>query len=124
MLNRLCHRLGHLTLLLLIVQGLVMSGIGEIRAHGPTDSVVSEHRFQGELPSVHGHAHDHGDTSNNRQSLPHDSGSHFHEMADRIAAGVVMTPLIPGATPGQQRNRHPLRRAFRFERPPRPVIAA
>lgn len=124
MLNRLCHRLGHLTLLLLIVQGLVMSGIGEIRAHGPTDSATVEHRLQGELPGAHGHAHGHAHALTDRQPLPHDSGSHFHETADRIAVGVVVTPLIPSAVRGHRRDGSPLRRAFRLERPPRPVIAA
>ena len=124
MLNRLCHRLGYLTLLLLIVQGLVMSGIGEIRAHGPVDSAAVEHTLQGELQAVHGHAHGHAHASTDRQPLPHDSGSHFHETADRIAAGVVVTPLIPSAVRGHRRDGSPLRRAFRLERPPRPVIAA
>ncbi|MBZ9574648.1 hypothetical protein [Modicisalibacter sp. MOD 31.J] len=124
MLNRLCHRLGHLTLLLLIVQGLVISGIGEIRAHGPVDSAAIEHRLQGELPGAHGHAHGHAHASTDRQPLPHDSGSHFHETADRITDGIVVAPLIPSTIRRQQRDGRPLRRAFRLERPPRPVIAA
>ena len=92
MLNRLFHRLGHLILLLLIAQGLVMSGIGEIRAHGPVDSAAVEHTLQGELQAVHGHAHGHAHASTDRQPLPHDSGSHFHETADRITDGIVMAP--------------------------------
>ena len=120
MLNRLFHRLGHLILLLLIAQGLVMSGIGEIRAHGPVDSAAVEHSFQGELQAVHGHAH----VSTDHQPLPHDSGSHFHETAGRVTDGIVVAPLIPSTIRRQQRDGRPLRRAFRLERPPRPVIAA
>lgn len=123
MLHRLYHRLGHLILLLLIAQGLVMSSIGEVRAHGPVDSATVEHTLQGELQAVHGHAHGHAHASTDRQPLPHDSGSHFHETADRITDGIVVAPLPPSTVRRQQRDGRPLRRAFRLERPPRPVIA-
>lgn len=124
MFNRLYQRLSHLLLLLLIAQGLVMSGIGEIRAHGPIDSAAIEHNFQEELLVMHGHAHGHAHASADQQPLPHDSGSHFHETADRITDGIVMAPMIPSTVRRQQRDGSPLRRAFRLERPPRPVIAA
>ncbi|MBY5926319.1 MULTISPECIES: hypothetical protein [Halomonas] len=124
MFNRLCQHLGHLFLLLLIAQGLVMSGIGETRAHGPVDAVAVEHNLQEELQIMHGHAHRHVHASTDRQPLSHDGGSHFHETADRIMDRIVMALLPPSTIRQQQRDGSPLRRAFRLERPPRPVMAA
>jgi hypothetical protein len=122
MLNRLCYRLGYLTLLLLIVQGLVMSDIGEIQAHGPIDSTTIEHTLKSELTEAHTHGHAHAPTD--RHSLPHDSGSHFHETADRVATGIVIPLLMPGSAKRHRPDGFPLRRVFRIVRPPRPVIVA
>ncbi|MBZ5877816.1 hypothetical protein, partial [Chromohalobacter israelensis] len=65
------------------------------------------------------HGHDHGDG----RHLHHESGSHFHETADRLAAGVSLAPRFRDALRIGARHGVPLRRVYRLERPPRPVIA-
>ena len=121
MLHRLRHRFGYLILLLLFVPGLVLTSAGESRAHGPLSTAASEAAFQAVEREDHGHAHghDHGDG----RHLHHESGSHFHETADRLAAGVSLAPRFRDALRIGARHGVPLRRVYRLERPPRPVIA-
>lgn len=121
MLHRLRHRLGYLILLLLIVPGLVLTSAGEARAHGPLSAATIEAAHQEAKADRHGHshAHDHGDG----RHLHHESGSHFHETADRLATGINLAPRLRDALRIGAQHGVPLRRVYRLERPPRPVIA-
>ncbi|MDI5891101.1 hypothetical protein [Halomonas rhizosphaerae] len=126
MLHRLRHRLGYLFLLLLFLPGLVLTSAGEARAHGP----LSAEAHQEAKADRHGHAHghDHMDDRDDRDQgdgrhLHHESGNHFHETADRLAAGVSLAPRFRDALRIGARHGVPLRRVYRLERPPRPVIA-
>ncbi|CAM3964900.1 Secreted protein [Vreelandella rituensis] len=121
MLHRLRHRLGYLILLLLIVPGLVLTSAGEARAHGPLSAAAIEAVHQEAKADRHGHshAHDHGDG----RHLHHESGSHFHETADRLATGMSLAPRLRDALRIGARHGVPLRRVYRLERPPRPAIA-
>jgi len=105
------------------VQGLVMSSIGETRAHGSVNSTATESLHVEKALDGHGHAHGHVHAERDRHHLHHESGSHFHETADRLAAGEIIEPLISDSLRICRRDGIPLRRAFRLERPPRPVSA-
>lgn len=117
MLHRLRHRLGYLILLLLFMPGLVITSAGETRAHGPAKAAHQETVWDG-----HGHIHDHGHEPGDGRHLHHESGSHFHETADRLATGVALEPVFRDALRVGDRDGVPLRRAYRLERPPRSVI--
>ncbi len=121
MLHRLRHRLGYLTLLLLFLPSLVLSSVGEASAHGAMSMVGVESSHQESVQKGHGHAHGH--KHDDGRHLSHESGSHFHEQADRLGAGLVIAPNIRHALRLCERRGLPLRRAYRLERPPRPVIA-
>lgn len=79
-------------------------------------------------PSLHenvqkGHGHTHIHAHDNGQHLSHESGSHFHEQADRLGASIAIAPNLRHALRLVERRGSPLRRIYRLERPPRPVIA-
>ncbi|MGJ7462522.1 hypothetical protein ACR80S_15610 [Halomonas sp. MA07-2] len=116
MLNRLRHRLGYLILLVLIMPGLVLTSAGEALAHG---SVISDGIEAAHQETVRdGHGHQHGDG----RHLHHETGSHFHEKADRLGTGIVVEPGFRDTPRLAEQGGVPLRRAYRLERPPRPVI--
>ncbi len=87
MLNRLRHRLGYLTFLLLFLPSLVITSVGEARAHGAASMVGVESSLHENVQKGHGHTH----------------GHEHEELGERSGL--------------------PLRRVYRLERPPRPVIA-
>ncbi|HSP57945.1 MAG TPA: hypothetical protein VLO12_06570 [Halomonas sp.] len=124
MLNRLRHRLGYL-ILLLFVPGLVMTSSGEARAHGPASTVGVEaaHQEAGRDGHGHTHGHDHGHQHGDGRHLHHETGSHFHETPDRLATGMTLALVFRDALRIGNRDGVPLRRVYRLERPPRPVIA-
>lgn len=116
------QHLSYLVLLLMVVQGLVVTGIGEPLAHGPDGSAVAVHFH------VHSAFGNHLTSSNNVEerasefsSSHHESGSHFHESMDRLATELLHEPIIVDSLRIGYQVGIPLRRAFRLERPPRPV---
>ncbi|MCH4814057.1 hypothetical protein [Vreelandella neptunia] len=119
MLHRLRHRLGYLMFLLVFLPSLVITSIGEAQAHGAA-SIVSD--YTSDL-NGHGHAHTHGHMHEDGRQLPHESGSHFHEQADRLGASIAIAPNVRHALRLGERRAFPLRRVYRLERPPRPVVA-
>ncbi|MWJ28136.1 hypothetical protein GPM19_07945 [Halomonas sp. ZH2S] len=116
--NQWRQRLSYLILLLLIAPGLVTTSIGEARAHGPLS-------VAGGVETVHqnnvqdGHVHNHEDG----RHLHHESGSHFHETVDRLATGITLESTFHNDLRVSDQHGIPLRRVYRLERPPRPVIA-
>lgn len=123
MLHRLRHRLGYLILLLLFVPGLGLTSAGEARAHGPLGVAASEAAQQEAERDSHGHSHVHEHDHGDGRHLHHDSGSHFHETANRLGTGVSLAPGFRDAPRTVARHGVPLRRVYRLERPPRPAIA-
>ncbi len=116
------QHLGYLVLLLMVVQGLVVTGVGESLAHGADGSAVAVHLHES---SVFGN---HLTPSNNVEeragefsSSHHDSGSHFHETTDRLATELLHEPILVDSLRVGYQDGMPLRRVFRLERPPRPV---
>ncbi|SFU68280.1 hypothetical protein [Halomonas korlensis] len=99
MLLRLRHLLGYLLLLLLFLPGLVLTSAGESRAHGTLSAAASEAAHQESEVDRHGHAHDHVDDreQGDGRHLHHEIGSHFHETADCLAAGVSLAPRFRDA---------------------------
>jgi len=120
MLNRLRHRLVYLTLLLFL-PGLVITSVGEARAHGPVSMVGVELPHHENVQTSHGHTHGH--EHEDGRHLPYESGSHFHEQADRLGVGIAVEPNFRDVPRLNERSGLPLRRVYRLERPPRPVIA-
>ena len=59
MLNRLRHRLGYLTFLLLFLPSLVITSVGEARAHGAASMVGVESSLHENVQKGHGHTHGH-----------------------------------------------------------------
>lgn len=117
------HRLGCLVLLLLVLQGLVMSSIGETLAHGPETAAEASHA-NGAIshqPSSH-HTKGH-EQSAEYSPLHFDGGSHFHELADRLTMSTLPEPIIADSLQLSGQGGSPLRRMFRLERPPRLSIA-
>ncbi|WP_139839363.1 hypothetical protein [Halomonas sp. CSM-2] len=121
MLHRLRHRLGYLTLLVLFLPSLVLTSVGEARAHGAASMVGVESSLHENVHKGHGHTHDHA--HDNGQHLSHESGSHFHEQADRLGASIAIVLNVRLALRLGERRGSPLRRIYRLERPPRPVFA-
>ncbi|MCE9684338.1 hypothetical protein [Halomonas alkalisoli] len=123
MLNRLRHRLGYLILLVLIMPGLVLTSAGEALAHGSASSAGIEAGHQETVRNGHGHVHDHDHAPGDRHHLHYESGSHFHEKADRLGTGIAIESGFRDAPRLSELGGIPLRRVYRLERPPRPVIA-
>ncbi|AJY52833.1 MULTISPECIES: hypothetical protein [Halomonadaceae] len=121
MLNRLRHRLGYLTLLLLFLPSLVLTSVGEASAHGAMSMVGVESSHHESVQKGHGHTHGH--EHDDGRHLSHESGSHFHEQADRLGANIAIAPNVRHAMRLGERRAFPLRRVYRLERPPRPVVA-
>lgn len=121
MLNRLRHRLGYLTLLLLFLPSLVITSVGEARAHGAASMVGVESSLHENVQKGHGHTHGH--EHEDGRHLHNESGSHFHEKAARLGSGIAIEPNFRAALRLGEQSGLPLRRVYRFERPPRPVIA-
>ncbi len=121
MLNRLRQRLGYLTLLLLFLPSLVITSVGEANAHGAASMVGGESSYHENLQKGHGHPHGH--EHEDGRHLHNESGSHFHEQADRLGTGIAVEPDFRDALRLGERSGLPLRRIYRLERPPRPVIA-
>ncbi|WP_146779557.1 hypothetical protein [Vreelandella sulfidaeris] len=119
MLHRLRHRLGYLILLLLFLPSLVLTSVGEARAHGAMVGVESSPRENVQKGHGHTHGHEHEDS----RHLHNESGSHFHEKADRPGTGITVEPNFRDALRLGECSGLPLRRVYRLERPPRPVIA-
>ena len=117
MLHRLRHRLGYLMFLLVFLPSLVITSIGEAQAHGAA-SIVSDH-----TSDLNGHGHTHGHMHEDGHQFPHESGSHFHEQADRLGASIAIAPNVRHAQRLGERRGSPQRRVYRLERPPRPVVA-
>lgn len=117
MLHRLRHRLGYLMFLLVFLPSLVITSIGEAQAHGAA-STVSDH-----TSDLSGHGHTHGHMHEDGHQFPHESGSHFHEQADRLGASIAIAPNVRHALRLGERRGSPQRRVYRLKRPPRPVIA-
>lgn len=113
------HRLGCLLLLLLVMQGLVVSGVGEALAHGPETAADTGHSHGAvsHQPSSH-HAEGHEQAAE-YSPLHVDGGSHFHESADRLAMSPLPEPILASSLRLGERGGSPLRRMFRLERPPR-----
>ena len=113
------HRLGCLILLLLVMQGLVVSGVGEALAHGPETAADTGHSHGAvsHQPSSH-HAEGHEQAAE-YSPLHVDGGSHFHESADRLAMSPLPEPILASSLRLGERGGSPLRRMFRLERPPR-----
>ena len=116
------QRLGYAILLLIVMQGLLASGIGETLAHGTQGSAVAAH--------VHEHSDSGGHITPSYNveeragefSSPHlESGSHFHESADRLATELLHEPILIDSLRVGYPDGVPLRRVFRLERPPRPA---
>ncbi|MCA1769567.1 MAG: hypothetical protein LC652_06295 [Halomonas sp.] len=122
MLNRFRHRLGYLILLVLIMPGLVLTSAGEALAHGAVSSAGIEAVHPEAGRDGHGHVHDHDHEPGDSRHLHHESGSHFHEKADRLGTGIAVEPGFRHAPSLAERGGVPRRRAYRLERPPRPVI--
>lgn len=118
MLHRLRHRLGYLMFLLLFLPSLVISSLGEAQAHGAASVASFDHKSD-----LSGHGHTHGHMHEDGRQLPHESGSHFHEQADRLGASIALAPNVRHALRLGERHAFPLRRVYRLERPPRPVVA-
>ena len=118
MLHRLRHRLGYLMFLLLFLPSLVISSLGEAQAHGAASVASFDHKSD-----LSGHGHTHGHMHEDGRQLPHESGSHFHEQADRLGASIALAPSVRHALRLGERRAFPLRRVYRSERPPRPVVA-
>ncbi|MCL5425031.1 MAG: hypothetical protein M1154_05250, partial [Gammaproteobacteria bacterium] len=70
-----------------------------------------------------GHGHTHGHEHEDGRHLHNESGSHFHEKADRLRSCIAIEPNFCNALRPDERSGLPLRLVYRFERPPRPVIA-
>jgi len=121
MLNRLRHRLGYLTFLLLFLPSLVITSVGEARAHGAASMVGVESSLHENVQKGHGHTHGH--EHEDSRHLHNESGSHFHEKADRPGTGIAVESNFRDALRLGERSGLPLRRVYRLERPPRPVIA-
>ncbi|MFC2992494.1 hypothetical protein [Halomonas tibetensis] len=123
MFNLLRHRLGYL-ILLLIVPGMIMNSAGEARAHGPASTIGGEAAYQETGRNGHGHTHghDHVHQHGDGRHLHQESGSHFHEKADRLKTSIAVESRFHDAPRLAERGGVPLRRAYRLERPPRPVI--
>lgn len=121
MLHRLRHRLGYLMFLLVFLPSLVITSLGEAQAHGAASmaSVASSDHTS----DLNGHGHTHGHMHEDGRQLPHESGSHFHEQADRLGASIALAPSVRHALRLGERRAFPLRRVYRLERPPRPVVA-
>ena len=117
MLNRLRHRLGYLTFLLLFLPSLVITSVGEARAHGAASMVGVESSLH---ENVEGHGHTHGHEHEDSRHLHNESGSHFQKGSawDRH----YRQPNFRDALRLGERSGLPLRRVYRLERPPRPVI--
>ena len=121
MLHRLRHRLGYLILLLLFLPSLVITSMGEARAHGAANIVGVESSLHENVQKGYGHthAHEHEDS----RHLHNESGSHFHEQTDRLGTYIAVEPNFRDALRIGERIGLPLRRVYRWERPPRSVIA-
>ncbi|MCA1771786.1 MAG: hypothetical protein LC677_03820 [Halomonas sp.] len=121
MLNRLRHRLGYLTLLLLFLPSLLITSVGEARAHGAASMVGVESPHHENVQKGHGHTHGH--EHEDGRHLPYESGSHLHEQADRLGTGIAVEPNFRDVLRLGERSGFPLRLVYRLERPPRPDIA-
>ncbi|KAE8436596.1 hypothetical protein [Vreelandella piezotolerans] len=104
--------------LLLFLPSLVISSLGEAQAHGAASVASFDHKSD-----LSGHGHTHGHMHEDGRQLPHESGSHFHEQADRLGASIALAPNVRHALRLGERHAFPLRRVYRLERPPRPVVA-
>ncbi|MBF58610.1 MAG: hypothetical protein CME80_13020 [Halomonas sp.] len=116
------QHLGYLVLLLMVVQGLVVTGFGESLAHGAGVSAVAVHFHE------HSICGNHLTLSNNVEERAgefsashHESGSHFHESTDRLATELLHESILVNSLRVGYQDGMPLRRIFRLERPPRPV---
>jgi hypothetical protein len=112
------HRLGCLVLLLLLMQGLVVSGIGETLSHGPATSNEVSHQHGAISDHVASH-----ERVTEHSPLHYEGGSHFHETADRIVISTLHEPILAASLRIGYRYGIPLRRPSRLERPPRLLIA-
>ncbi|KPQ25968.1 MAG: hypothetical protein HLUCCA13_02590 [Halomonas sp. HL-48] len=117
------HRLGCLVLLLLVIQGLVVSGVGETLAHGLETAAEASHTHGATSHQSSSHHTEGREQSAEYSPLHFDGGSHFHESADRLAMSTLPEPILADSLQLGERGGSPLRRMFRLERPPRLSIA-